>query len=678
MSAEAAPPAAAPVPDAPDEAEQQTQQAWDARRDLNAHAPRAMSFDGVNHGVAAHNISGGVHLYSFGSSGSGSTPSGKVPQETLDRLANGFVTDGTDFDALVRRLLDEHVLVLTGHPHTGRRTTALMLLHAVGSASVQSVDRSTRPEDIIPVEGCGQVVFDLEITRQQPLRESQLLAVRDRLRRKNAYLVITTGDSPYVEDTIRRAPWMPPPARAVLTALLNQRVDAHTADRLIALPAVTRFLAQDNQLREVVPYADVLVQEDVTMIDGYAQLALERQVQEWFEEAEDTLSLREKAFLIALAAFDNGPYALTAELSDRLFDRLDRTGDPEHGKRIPVFGTHIGKRLQIARAGLESAEEQTEWGKVQQENAFFKDVRTAPLLLKQVWTGHPAARPALIEWLGQLSKDGRPFVRTRAAATVAVLALTDLPSTMALIIERWAAAREARQQLTAVSALTFAYRYGAPNIATIIDGWSSDGEAAKRCWVAVRAQGLIGPDRPIDALAALRAQARTQHKLAKPDEHIVRELSHSVALLLLSEAAETVLGELLRTLDDHPATRALALDGFLVACPRTDGSLCPTVLARSTRSGSASHGIALLLRTALGDRERNPVAEEVLQGWVRTADKDPRTEGALAALLPALVTDPREAARLDHLLDTVPGLDGRPKPAAAGRLRALVRPLAPA
>ncbi|MER6200315.1 hypothetical protein ABT234_23450 [Streptomyces sp. NPDC001586] len=522
------------------------------------------------------------------------------------------------------------------------------------------------------------MLFDLEPTRSQPLREAQLLAARDRLRAKHSYLVITTGHSPYIEDTVRLAPWRPLPVRAVLSSLLNRRVGAVTADRLLNLPAVTAFLLRDQQLREVVPYADVLVRSDAAEIEQYAQRALDRQVQEWFEESENTFPLREKAFLIALAAFNNGPYALTAELSDKLYERLRKTGDPERGESIPVFGTHIGKRLQVARARLDPADVKTEWGPVRQLNASFKDDRTAPVLLKEVWTGHPAARPALTGWLDELSVDGRPFVRTRAAAAVAVLALTDLPSAMALVIERWADSRNPRQQLTAVSALTFAHRIKAPNIPRIIDGWSADSEAAKRCWVAIRAHGLIGPERPVETLAALRAQARTQYGLSEPDEHIRKELPESVALLLLSDAGDTALRELLRTCADHASTRALALTGFLAACSHTDEGPCPPLLAWYARTASAADGIALLLRTALGDRETNRRAEEILQDWIRAADRDPGTEEALATLLPALVTEPREAARLDHLLDTVPGLDGRPKPAAAARLRALVRPLAPA
>ncbi|WP_405439107.1 hypothetical protein OG373_17020 [Streptomyces avidinii] len=666
-------------PERSEPAEQpQAQQAWDARRDLDAHAPRSMSFDGTNHGVTAQQIIGDVHQhYSFGGYRDPHA-SGEIPQATLERLADGFITEGTEFDALVERLRLEHVLVLTGDPHTGRRTTALMLLRAVGAVPVQSVDRDAKPEDLVPGEHCGQVVFDLEPTRAQPLREAQLLSVRDRLRAKHSYMVITAGHSPYVEDTIRLAPWKPPPARAVLAALLNQRVDAVAAERLLGLPAVTSFLARNQQLREVVPYADILVQADATEIEQYGQRMLEQQVREWFEESENTFPLREKAFLIALAAFNNGPYALTAELSDKLFERLRKTGDPERGERIPVFGTHIGKRLQVARARLDADDVETEWGKVRQLNAAFNDERTAPVLLKEVWTGHPAARPALTGWLDELSTDGRPFVRTRAAATVAVLALTDLPSAMALVIEGWADSRNPRQQLTAVSALTFAHRIKAPNIPRIIDGWSADSTTPKRCWVAIRAHGLIGPERPVETLAALRALARAQYGLPKADERIRTELPDSVALLLLSDAGDTALRELLRTFTDHTSTRNLALDGFLTACSRTDDNPCPPLLAWYARTTSAADGIVFLLRTALGDRETNRRAEEALHGWIRAADQDPRTEEALAGLLPALVTEPREAARLEHLLDTVPGLDGRPKPAAATRLHTLIRPLAPA
>ncbi|WP_328620558.1 hypothetical protein [Streptomyces sp. NBC_00354] len=619
---------------------------------------------------------------------SGQVP-GEIPSETLERLADDFVPEGTPFTHLLERLREERVIVLAGNPFTGRRTAALMLLHHLGATPVRALDRDVKPSELslrlASGDGAaGHVLCDLDISREQPLREAHLLALSGRMRELNGYLVITTGRSPYVEDTVELAVWHPPAAETVLSALLPKRTGAAHAQRLLALPAVAEFLTHERQIREIVRYVAVLAEADGDRIEQYSLDALEAQVQEWFEEAETPVQLREKAFLIALAAFDQGPYALTAELSDILYGFLRSTGDDKYQKPIPVFGTHIGKRLQNARARSYPDREMTEWGPVTQVKAAFHDERVAPVVLREVWTGHPAARPALIKWLNALSVDGRPFVRTRAAAAVAVLAYTDLPSTMALIIEPWAGARESRRQLTAVSALTLAHRIGAPNIPRIVDAWSVSDQDPKRCWVGVRALGLIGPERPVETLSALQAQARHQYdrrlkqsRIGAGDQQVAAELPQSVALLLLSTASDPTLGALLPALDGHPSARALALEGFLTACERLDESACPALLGTAAQSPSASAGIARLLRVALNDRTTNERAEDALRSWIRAAEADTGTARALAGLLPMVAAGPRDAARLDHLLETLQGLDGQPRPAVADRLRAvLARPLA--
>lgn len=693
------PDAVAPAEDeAATEADQPAQEPWAARRDLDAHTPSSMAlrFHGTNHGVTAQQVIGDIitggkteHHYNFGGLGGfgGGQISGEIPTRSLERLADDFISEGTPFATLLGRLREERVIVLTGDPFTGRRTAALMLLHRLGATPVRALDRAVPPgklsQRLTSGDGVvGHVLCDLDISREQPLREAHLLALRSRMRELQGYLVITAGHSPYVEDTVELAAWHPPAPATVLASLLPKRTDEAKAQELLALPAVAEFLSHDRQIREVVQYVAVLAQADENRIEQYSLIALEQQVQEWFEEAETPVQLREKAFLIALAAFDKGPYALTAELSDVLYAALRSTGDEKYQEPIPVFGTHIGKRLQKARAKRYPDREMTEWGPVTQVKAAFHDERVAPVVLREVWTGHPAARPALIKWLAALSVDGRPFVRTRAAATVAVLAFTDLPSTMALIVERWAGAKESRRQLTAVSALTLAHRIGAPNIPRIVDTWSTATQDPKRCWVGVRALGLIGPERPVETLAALRAQARHQHdkqlkqsRMGVGDQQVAAELPQSVALLLLSPAADTALSALLPALDGHPSSRALALDGFLTACERTDTAACPPLLDQAARSPFAAHSIARLLGVALNDRRANERAENTLRSWVRAADTDPGTERALSALLPAAIADPRDAARLSHLLDTVQGLDGRPRPAAADRMRtALTRP----
>ncbi|MEU6311293.1 hypothetical protein [Streptomyces sp. NPDC047014] len=675
------------------EAELPAQEPWAARRDLDAHAPSSMglAFHGINHGVTARRVIGDIitggkvenHHYNFGGLDSGQV-SGEIPAAVLEKLAEDFVAHGTSFGELLERLREERVIVLTGAPFTGRRTAALMLLHHLGATPVHALDRDVRPGELSrrlasAERDAGHVLCDLDISRRHPLREAHLLALRGRMRELNGYLVITTSRSPYVEDTVGLAAWEPPEPAAVLAELLPRRTDPAEALRLLALPAVAEFLSHPLQIREVVQYADVLARADEEEIDQYSQNTLEQQVQEWFEEAETPVQLRERAFLIALAAFDKGPYALIAELSDALYAELRRSGGDTEQEPIPVFGTHIGKRLQNARARRSTAEEMTEWGPVTQVTAHFHDERVAPIVLREVWTGHPAARPALITWLNKLSTDGRPFVRTRAAATVAVLAYTDLPSSMALIVERWAGAREARRQLTAVSALTLAHRIGAPNIPRIVDAWSLDGQTPKRCWVGVRALGLIGPERPAETLAVLQAQARQQHDKKRErstagagDQQIAEELPQSVALLLISPAGEPALGALLPFLDGHHSARALALDGFLTAGERTGPTGRPPLLDLALRSPSTLAGCAQLLRAALNDRTANERAEDLLRNWVRSADDSPGTARALEELLPEVAAGPRDAARLQHLLDTVQGLDGRPRPAAADRMRALV------
>ncbi|MEV6074177.1 hypothetical protein AB0L80_03530 [Streptomyces sp. NPDC052069] len=675
------------------------QDVWSARRDLANHTPRTMSLDGsrvgggvfggVNHGIGGGTFHGDVHVgtteihYRFGAH-SAVHSSGEIPPEALDRLAASFASAGTGFEALAERLRDEHVLVLTGPHFAGRRTAALMLLRRIGAAPVRAMGPDTSPGDLAgQLDGGGQeearghVLCDLITERGSPLREAHLLAVRDRLAKRDAYLVITVGPAASLED-VPVAVWRQPSAKDVLTAHLEPLADAGRVRELLSLPAVTEFLGRSHQPREAAEFARVLAgyaagQSDERALGSYSLMALENQVQEWFEQDETSLHLREKAFLVALAVFDEAPYALTAELSDLFYSFLQRTENAELSPAVPVFGTHIGKRLQLARARRYDAEEHTEWGPVSQVMAAYLDDRAALVLLREVWTGHPSARPALVGWLRELAGDGRPLVRTRAASTVAVLAHTDLPSAMALVIEEWAGSRLFRHRLVAVSALALTHRLGTPNVPRILDAWCGSEEAGQR-WVAIRTHGLIGPERPVETLAALRAAARHPDRQEDPDKLVTGELAASVALLLLSPAGDRVIAELLRTLHTDRPVFDLAVGGFVSACLRDqdDRPGWPAVLdwyARSAALGTQdAQDIAALWRAALADRGHSQSALDAMRRWVLSADDDEEVEWALAALLPALVTTTAERQRLGHLLRTMHGEDSTPPPPAAGRL----------
>ncbi|WEO95903.1 hypothetical protein A6P39_018685 [Streptomyces sp. FXJ1.172] len=712
----------------PDESEErdQPQNAWSARRDLVDHSPRTMNvgararFSGGLLGGDQHGgISGGhftgdvilggkTEVYQLAVPGTAAPATGEVPEATLEELERGFAADEQLMSRLLRRLRDDRVLVLSGGRFTGRRTAALMLLRRLGALPVRTLAGDTAVDSLADRLGGeqgaqvmhsthgaqdthggqgtqgrgrarGHVLCDLAPRRDQPLRWTHLLAARARLAEQDAYLVVTLDPGAALDD-VTAEEWHPPGAADVLAVQLRARTDEETAGKLLGLPQVAEFLGRSHQPREVAEFARLLarhaageVAEDA--VGQFSLVSLENQVQEWFEAQESELHLRDKAFLVALAAFDGGPYALTAELSDLLYRFLQETENRARVPEVPVFGTHVGKRLQLARAEMYWEPEHTEWGPVDQQKAAFRDERASLVLLREVWTGHPSARPALIAWLRRLADDGRPLVRTRAASTVAVLARTDLPSAMALVIEPWGASKRYRQRLVAVNALALSHMVGTPNIPRILDTWC-DGDDPRLRWVAVRAYALIGAERPEQALAALRGAVRGHHEeTLTADGELERELAEAVELLLLSAASDQVLAELRAHLDDDRAVRVMTLEGFVRACRHTEGDERyghPLVLGWFARAaadgGPAAQGVPFLWRAALADPRTTQQALQVLREWVLIADRSTAVEWALAALLPTLATTTTEHQRLSHLLRTMPGEDGTPPPRVAAQL----------
>ncbi|AWN27930.1 hypothetical protein [Streptomyces sp. NEAU-S7GS2] len=697
-----APEAAAETDTEPAEETDAPQDVWSARRDLWHHSPGIMLgssaaiggslVGGDQHGVSGGRVVGDVIMGSkteihYGGWAGPAYASGDLPHDVLERLTALFAGCET-FDTALGVLRTERVVVLTGAPFTGRRTAALNLLRQVGASPVRILDPDTSPADL-PLElgsSQGFLLGDMITRRNQPLRESHLRAVQAKLAEHSSYLVITAGLHTSFEDTVRTTEWKPPAPEEVLRAHVGARVTEDEAGALLRLAATRDFLARQHQLREVVAFSQELAayargERRAEELERFSLTAVEQQVQEWFDDG--TVSLHDKAFLIALAAFDEGPYALTAELSDLLYGFLLNIEEGGVRARIPVFGTSIAKRLQLARARRYPENEHTEWGPVRQMKSAFLDDRTPMALLVEVWTGHPSSRPALVRWLKRLAEDGRPLVRNRAAATAAVLAAADLPSAMALLIEPWAAARRYRFCLAAANALTLAHLLDTPNIPRILHDWCTE-ESGRIRWTAIRAYALLGPEMPEVALAALSGAARKVDAEAAAGEE-AEELVHSTAVLLLSGAGPTVLSRLAGFLQDEQSVRGLALRAFLEACTRAEDDVDearPALLAWYARA-AVTPGVeddrllVTLWRAALSERAHTGVALDRLRDWVRQADTDPESEAALSALLPSLAVAGPDHQRLSHLLRTVPGAHGGPPPSVAARLLATLTPALP-
>lgn len=686
--------------------EQQRQKAWNARQNLIDHGPSFVmplartSVERDLLGVSGGTVKGNVN-FNFGlPPGRTEHLSGEIRREQIEELS--YVFHGCpSFDEALARLRADRVVILAGGQDTGRRSAALMLLQQLRAGRVRSLDPPASLAVLLEqlADTAGYVLLNLATSRSHPLREPHLLGLREQLERADGYLVITVEPSAALED-VPFVRWEPPSAEDMLRAHVTRHIGEASWAGLCALVPVTGFLARQQQPGGIEEFARRLVafhhgEIDEEKLAAYGKQAVTAQVSRWLTDEQRPTSLHEKAFLIALAVFDRAPYAVTAELADLLYVRLQQTANPREPAKIPVFGGSREERLRRAHARGYVDTEATEWGPiVGRYFAAFQDERTAPLLLEEVWNLHPSTRPALVKWIQELADDGRPLVRTRAASATALLATADLSSAMALLIEPWADDDEFNSWLTAANALTMAQLVGVPTVFRILHDWCTgddDGYEGRR-WTAVRAYGLLGPvhyEHALNALLdAIRGQRRQQDLEGDEDDaeayaEFVKEeaiqFADALELLLLA-LRKPVLRALAERLTGDRAVREYSLLAFLQACEQSDDHTDrPLVLdwyaqAAATIDDTDAAHLITFWQAALVDRTRTARALRILRGWVRTADHDPESEAALTSLLPALVTTPANHSRVSHLLRTVRDADKGGSPAAERLLARISTP----
>ncbi|MFE5791395.1 hypothetical protein ACFQ8C_02345 [Streptomyces sp. NPDC056503] len=723
-----------------EEADTETEHAWHSRRDLYRHSPAFMLgrsarvggsvVGGDQHGVSGGQVTGDVILgskveYHYG--GDTEERSGEIPVAEVESLAAYFVRprgegregrqdregredrqgredregagdgggdgEGQEADGPFGLALDalrkHRVVILSGPATTGRRAAALMLLREAGSRSYRALDPGLGAGRLAAElrDGCGHLVADFAATAERPLREHHLRALSERLHTTGGHLVLVTGPHPVVPTGTGHVPWRPPEPEALLAGHLRTKdlAGRHVAE-LLGLAEVKAVLAQHRPVAETARFADHVAghaRGTVTLaaLGSFGHIAAERQVRAWFDSAEHTL--HDKAFLIALATFDEAPYPLTAELGDVLYGLLQRIENPGEPARIPVFGTSSAQRVEQALAERYQEPEETEWGPVLQTKVQFRDKLTPLTLLREVWTGHPSARPALVDWLRRLADDPRPVVRTRAAATAAVMTEADLPSAMALLVRGWAGDRRLRARLAAANALALAHHLGAPHVSRILAEWCTAPDHRLR-WTAVRAYALVGDAFPHEALLALTEAVRGMEARGGPVRGWTEEredLAQSAAALLLAGGQEAAgRGDWSAAADlwvDLPGlargtTRDFVLRAMVHACGPTDGPdgfgrpLLLDLLGRAdptpgTDGAALRQALAALWRSVLNDPVCSASGLHALRVWVRAADSDPGAEAALAGLLPLLAVSVEDHRRLAYLLENL-----RTEPVDAG------------
>ncbi|NYI05848.1 hypothetical protein [Allostreptomyces psammosilenae] len=604
---------------------------------------------------------------------------GPVPPKELEELAAVFEPTSR-FDEALALLRQDRVLVLRGPQSSGRRATAWRMLHEHVPGRVATLDpgidlrhlaEHLRPE-------WGNALCDPITTRDAPLRDVHLRAVRDRLHHDGGYLVVTvdlTADLDGIDPIV----WEPPPARAVLRAHLRKLLSDQPPGecvRLLELPQTQTYISGAPAPREAAGFARLLAahargETTEDQLAAYGHAAVEATVDRWFGRGADP-GLRDRAFLIALAVLDGSPYPLVAELGDDLYRELRTVEASDGATGLAVFATSPRQRLDMAHAEEYGGVVESPWGALPQRMVRFRDQHAWQAVLQHVWMSHPTARAPLLRWLSALGRDHRALVRIRTAVAAGVLAHSDPFTALDRLILPWAKSSRPADRQRAAWALCSAAEHGLHTVVwRLLHDWSLNGDEGRR-WTATRAYAVLGGEVPEAALRDIEAMART---MSGGEESSLRSaLAQTLETLLRGPASATVLEHLHHWSEGSGTVAELAITAFLRACQHREAlreqRWWPALL-RAMSTPAHAHVVALW-RVALGDRRTSRAAQDRMREWVIWADNDIRVAEALAELMVELAVTEREADRLDYLLRTALTPE-RTEPAVARRLLEALR-----
>ncbi|OEJ25780.1 hypothetical protein AR457_16190 [Streptomyces agglomeratus] len=706
---------------APSPQDEPAPEAWEAVEQLFALAPHLRAGRANVMGdtrVSGDVVAGDKHMHLHGVDGPARLrPVGPVPAADLERVALTFAPNRR-YDELCADLADQRVLVLRGRRGTGRRTAALRMMTQVAKdADVIALDPGTEPAEFADHvrPGRAHFVMDPLTSEDGPLRDVHLHAVRRRLADSNGLFVVVASPGTVLDGPVAYD-WEPPgPADVVHAHLAHLMRPADSPDssgpadpagirRLLELDETVRYLSASPMPQEAAGFARLLAAYaegrcGAEELSGYGRTSAEAVVDAWF--GGGAVELRDKAFLISLAAFDGSPYPLVADLGDRLYGHLRAAEEPDRPAGCSAFGTSRSERLALARAREFEDETVTPWGVVAERVVAFENSHIWSAVLRHVWTSHPAARGPVLEWLDALVADQRALVRLRGAVTAGVLAGSDFGYAFDRFLGRWASSPALMERQLAAWALYTAAEHGMDTVVRrLLSNWSGHSDQGRR-WTVARTYALLGGP---TAATALRDIGRMATSATVPDAALGAALEQTLEALLQGPAATTVLERLGQWQDPRGPLRELAVKGFLRGTARRRaepgaGTAWPRLLWLADRDPLARRYVVVLWRELFGDRTVRDEARRAFARWVRAAETASSraaahgaafpgaraaghgpvfgaagpegvsdVEEALSRLLPELVVTANDRDRMDYLLRRLCDDGGQPGP-AAGRLR---------
>jgi hypothetical protein len=435
---------------------------------------------------------------------------------------------------------------------------------------------------------------------------------------------------------------------------------------------------------------------------------VERQVIEWFgalprdarrEAADRVMWLA--AFRIALAVLNEMPRSVVAQAGEDLAAQLIKTVYPLREPGRLLFADPDVTLLNSMRADTGDG---TVWygsRSAPVKTLCFQDNRYAQAVLSYVWQRYHNMRRPLINWLRALACHPLSYVQTCAAEAAGVLCWVDFPGTFDELI--WPDSPGQSLENSSEPEIAWNYRWFAAlaldqaaqddRLRAMVEGilreWRRRGDHSARCTAAIAFGYELGHrsvDKSLDELRIIGTpqERKDQSPLDKVtlDQH--EELrwaaALSIARLFATGARHPVLARLSHWIErreypesqrqsERKSLQRLALQTVILmadvkvrllsehwftgtrperlAFPlhATDRRRWPLLLALLDDDPSLAEPIAYLLRRTLRSIARD-MALEKLGSWMQVAQEDMACANVLVDLLPNLVENESDRARL--------------------------------
>ena len=460
-----------------------------------------------------------------GSPGDSRAADSAVPLDNayLERHIGTYIRPG-GFGPALDRLRRRHLLILCGHPGSGRESAALALLAEAGSRD--SMHMMAGPV-LLAERGwrCGPadtafLVPSLSADLAGRLDDVWLQKTAKLLRDSSNYMVLVAEEAcGALAAAGSRADFtfeelgMPDPL-TVVHRRAHTIIKPARADDLrlwLASDEIAALLAEDGTPRFASRVA-MLIAEAVNenrdrAATMQALLDPAKRVQAWFARADTSAGTdyRQIVLPVAVSVLEDSSYLTISDAAAALYVWLF----PDLEEPPPLrFRRALEDQQQWIQLAV-PVEPATPYGDPSPELLRFRSPRLRAAVLQHAWNWMDGMRPALTGWLRELARHPDVEVRARAAATTGLLATLDFSYVLHRFVYPWAVSPSPATRACAALALAVpghSPRY-APRVWAILRQWAAnlpEGPGSRLPWTAAEAAGsALGRTHPADAVSVL-------------------------------------------------------------------------------------------------------------------------------------------------------------------------------